>query len=320
MTETKPHHIEIESVFSNSTDQYNASVPQLYQSATFKQDSLSNMGEYDYTRSGNPTHTHIFPVTSDEVIAGDDFFGGTHRLLTYMNAKGDLNVVHCYITDIDAMKASITPRTKMIFLESPTNPLIKVCDVKAICDHAHAVNPDLLSATKYLNGHHDIVAGVITTRDPSVAERLYLVINSMGCGLSLFHCWLLSRGLCTLAVRVERQQQNCRKTAHFLELFGFNVHYPVLHSHPQYELHLRQCSGDGAVLSFETGSVKLLEKIFEACDIFGIAVSFGCVNSLISMPCKMSHASIDAKTREERDMPEDLIRLCIGIKNIDDLI
>lgn len=262
-----------------------------------------------------------------------------------MNAIGALNVVHCYITDIDAMKASITPRTKMIFLESPTNPLIKVCDVKAICDHAHAVNPELLllfdttmmtplfmtpldlgvdihyeSATKYLNGHHDIMAGVITTHDPSLAERLYLVINSMGCGLSLFHCWLLSRGLRTLAVRVERQQQNCRKTAHFLELFGFKVHYPVLHSHPQYELHLRQCYGDGAVLSFETGSVKLLEKIFETCDIFGIAVSFGCVNSLISMPCKMSHPSIDAKTREERDMPEDLIRLCISIENIDDLI
>lgn len=370
---SKPHHIETELVFSKSSDQFNASVPPLYQSATFKQDSLSNMGEYDYTRSGNPTRTYLqhklaaimkanqtFAVTSgmgcldvivrlllpgDEVIAGDDLYGGTHRLLTYMNTKGDLKVFHYDTTNTELMKSKITTKTKMIFLESPTNPLIKVCDVKAISDHAHSVNPDIIvvfdntmmtpllmtpldlgvdiqyeSATKYLNGHHDIMAGVIATRDPTLAERVYFVINSTGCGLSPFDCWLLSRGLRTLAVRVERQQQNCVKIAKFLEQVGFKVRYPGLKSHPQYELHRSQCSGAGAVLSFETGSVKLSEKIVESCDIFGIAVSFGCVNSLISMPCKMSHASIDAKTREERDMPEDLIRLCIGIENIDDLI
>lgn len=105
-----------------------------------------------------------------------------------------------------------------------------------------------------------------------------------------------------------------------MENVGFKVRYPGLKSHPQYELHNSMCSGYGAVLSFETGSIKLSEKIVESTDIFGIAVSFGCVNSLISMPCKMSHASIDAKTREERDFPEDLIRLCIGIENVDDLI
>lgn len=369
----KQYKIETELVFSKSTDQHNASVPPLYQSATFKQDSLSNMGEYDYTRSGNPTRTFLqnkmaaimkasqtFAVTSgmgcldvivrlllpgDEVIAGDDLYGGTHRLLTYMNRKGDLKVHHYDTANTELIKSKITRKTKMIFLESPTNPLIKVCDVKAITDHAHAVNPDLLvvfdntmmtpllmtpldlgvdihyeSATKYLNGHHDIMAGVIATRDTELAERIYFVINSTGCGLSPFDCWLLSRGLRTLAVRVEKQQQNCVKIAEFLQLVGFKVRYPGLKSHPQYELHQSQCSGAGAVLSFETGSVKLSEKIVESTDIFGIAVSFGCVNSLISMPCKMSHASIDAKTREERDMPEDLIRLCIGIENVDDLI
>lgn len=370
---SKPYKIETELVFSKSTDQHNASVPPLYQSATFKQDSLLNMGEYDYTRSGNPTRTFLqnkmaaimkasqtFAVTSgmgcldvivrllhpgDEVIAGDDLYGGTHRLLTYLNSKGDLKVHHYDTTNTELIKSKITKNTKMIFLESPTNPLIKVCDVKAITDHAHAVNPDLLvvfdntmmtpllmtpldlgvdiqyeSATKYLNGHHDIMAGIIAARDPKLAERIYFVINSTGCGLSPFDCWLLARGLRTLAVRVEKQQQNCVKIAEFLQLVGFKVRYPGLKSHPQYELHQSQCSGAGAVLSFETGSVKLSEKIVEGTDIFGIAVSFGCVNSLISMPCKMSHASIDAKTREERDMPEDLIRLCIGIENIDDLI
>lgn len=369
----KNYSIETELVWTKSSDQYNASVPPLYQSATFKQESLSNMGEYDYTRSGNPTRTflqnhlakimqarQVFAVTSgmgcldvitrllqpgDHVIAGDDLYGGTHRLLTYMNNKGDLKVHHYDTTNTELIKLKITKKTKMIFLESPTNPLIKVCDVKAIADHAHAVNPDLLvvfdntmmtpllmtpldlgvdihyeSATKYLNGHHDIMAGVIATRDAQLAERIYFVINSTGCGLSPFDSWLLSRGLRTLAVRVERQQQNCVKIAEFLQLIGFKVRYPGLKSHPQHELHQSQCKGAGAVLSFETGSIKTSEKIVEAAEVFGIAVSFGCVNSLISMPCKMSHASIDPKTREERDFPEDLIRLCIGIENVDDLI
>lgn len=369
----KSYSVETELVFNKSTDQHNASVAPLYQSATFKQPSLSNMGEYDYTRSGNPTRTylqnhlakimkaeHAFAVTSgmgcldvitrllkpgDEVIAGDDLYGGTNRLLTYLHKKGDLQVKHVDTTNNNVVRSSISESTKMIFLESPTNPLIKVCDVRSIAKFAHEINPDIIvvfdntmmspilmtpldlgvdiqyeSATKYLNGHHDIMAGVIATRSSKLAEQVYFVINSTGCGLSPFDSWLLSRGLRTLAIRVERQQQNCVKIAEFLNLVGFKVRYPGLKNHPQHELHSSMCRGSGGVLSFETGSIKTSEKIVESTEIFGIAVSFGCVNSLISMPCKMSHASIDAKTREERDFPEDLIRLCIGIENVDDLI
>lgn len=373
MAPKKSYNIETELVFAKSNDQYNASVAPLYQSATFKQPSLSNMGEYDYTRSGNPTRTHLqnhmakimkashtFAVTSgmgcldvitrllkpgDEVIAGDDLYGGTHRLLTYMHNKGDLKLHHYDTTDTELIKSKITTKTRMIFLESPTNPLIKVVNVREITAHAHKVSPNTIvvfdntmmspvlmtpldlgvdiqyeSATKYLNGHHDIMAGILATRSPKLAEQLFYVINSTGCGLSPFDSWLLSRGLRTLAVRMERQQQNCYRIAEFLQNIGFKVRYPGLKSHPQYELHSSMCSGSGAVLSFETGSIKTSEKIVESTEIFGIAVSFGCVNSLISMPCKMSHASIDAKTREERDFPEDLIRLCIGIENCADLI
>ncbi|EMG51140.1 Cystathionine beta-lyase [Candida maltosa Xu316] len=373
MSSKKSYSLETELVLNKSGDQFNASVPPLYQSATFKQPSLSNMGEYDYTRSGNPTRTHLqnhiakimkaehaFAVSSgmgcldvitrllkpgDEVIAGDDLYGGTHRLLTYLNNKGDIVAHHYDTTNTELIKSKINSKTRMIFLESPTNPLIKVVDVKSIAEYAHKVKPDIIvvfdntmmspvlmtpldlgvdiqyeSATKYLNGHHDIMAGVIATRSAELSEQLYYVINSTGCGLSPFDCWLLSRGLRTLAIRVDKQQQNCVKIAKFLENVGFKVRYPGLKSHPQYELHKSMCRGYGAVLSFETGSVKLSEKIVENTDIFGIAVSFGCVNSLISMPCKMSHASIDAKTREEREFPEDLIRLCIGIENCDDLI
>ncbi|KAG7194502.1 cystathionine beta-lyase [Scheffersomyces spartinae] len=370
----KSYGLETEIVHSKFTDDpHKASVAPLYQTATFKQKSLTEMGEYDYTRSGNPTRTHLqnnlarimkandaFAVTSgmgcldvitkmlspgDEVIAGDDLYGGTHRLLTYLKDKGDLKVAHYDTTNTKLIQAKVTTNTKMIFLESPTNPLIKVVDVKSIADHAHQVNPDCIivfdntmmspvlmtpldlgvdiqyeSATKYLNGHHDIMAGVIATRSSKLAERIYYVINATGCGLAPYDCWLLSRGLKTLAIRVERQEQNCQRVAEFLQKIGFKVRYTGLESHPQHELHQSMCRGHGAVLSFETGSIKVSEKICELTDIFGISVSFGCVNSLISMPCQMSHASIDAKTREERALPEDLIRLCIGIENVEDLI
>lgn len=369
----KDYSLETLLVFSKSTDQHNASVAPLYQSATFKQESLLNMGEYDYTRSGNPTRTnlqnhltrimsanYVYAVTSgmgcldvitrlldpgDVVMAGDDLYGGTNRLLTYLNKNGGLKVKHIDTTNTDLFISNITPATKMIFLESPTNPLAKVVNVPEIAKQAHLINPDLIVvfdntmmspllmtplnlgvdiqyelATKYLNGHHDVMAGVIACNSPELAEKMYAVINATGCGLSPFDLWLVSRGLRTLAIRMERQQDNCMKVAEWLASIGFKVRYTGLKSHPQHALQESMSRGHGAVLSFETGSVLLSERIVEGTDIFGIAVSFGCVNSLISMPCKMSHASIDAKTRKERAFPEDLIRLCIGIENIDDLI
>jgi cystathionine beta-lyase len=378
MSPKKSYSIETEVVHYKSADQHNAAVAPLYQSATFKQPSVNNMGEYDYTRSGNPTRTqlqhilakimkadHAFAVSSgmsavdvilkafaepgDEVVAGTDLYGGTDRLLTYLNKKGDAIARHYDTSDTDLIKSVIetSPNLKLIILESPTNPLMLVLDVRAIADYAHQVNPDIIvavdntmmspllmspldlgadihfeSGTKYLNGHHDIMAGVIATRSKELADKLYYVINSTGCGLSPFDCWLMQRGLKTLHVRMEKQQQNTMKIAEFLERLGFKVRYPGLKSHPQYKLHqeLTGGAGAGAVLSFETGSTKILEKILEYTDIFGILVSFGCVNSLISMPCKMSHASIDADKQAERGLPQDLIRLSIGIESCADLI
>lgn len=359
-------------VSSYNGDQHNASVAPLYQTTTFKQNSLTDMGEYDYTRSGNPTRTLLeqklakimkaekaYAVTSgmgcldvitrllgpgDEVIAGDDLYGGTHRLLTFMHKKGAIKLKHIDTTNTEVVKKTLTKNTKMIFLESPTNPLIKVVDLPAISKFIRANYPNCLivfdntmmtpllispldycdiqyeSATKYLNGHHDIMAGVIAARDPKIIQDLYFVINATGCGLAPFDCWLLLRGLKTLSIRFERQQQNALKLAEWLEKIGFKVRFPGLKSHPQYALHKSFNKGFGAVLSFETGSIKQSEAICEGTAIFGVTVSFGCVNSLISMPCKMSHASIDAKTRAERALPEDLIRLCVGIEDIDDLV
>jgi cysteine-S-conjugate beta-lyase len=362
-----------ELVYTESKDQYGASSIPIYQSATFKQTSANGGSEYDYTRSGNPTRTHlerhlakimnanrVLAVSSgmgaldvitrllkpgDEVITGDDLYGGTHRLLSYMSSNQGIIVHHVDTTTVDSVQGVLSNKTAMVLLETPTNPLIKIVDILSIARMTHAANPQALvivdntmlspmlcnpldlgadivyeSGTKYLSGHHDIMAGVIACNDASVGDRLYFTINATGCGLSPNDSFLLMRGIKTLAIRMERQQANAQAIAEFLESHGFQVRYPGLKSHPQYDLHWAMARGAGAVLSFETGDVALSERIVEAARLWGISVSFGCINSLISMPCKMSHASIDAKTRRERQMPEDIIRLCVGIEDVTDLI
>jgi len=154
----------------------------------------------------------------------------------------------------------------------------------------------------------------------SFLKQLYFVINATGVGLAPIDGWLLLRGVKTLSVRMDRQQANAQRIAEYLVSKKFKVNFPGLPSHPQYDLHRSQSSGVGAVLSFETGSTLISEKIVEAAKLFTISVSFGCVNSLISMPCRMSHASIPASVRKERALPEDLIRLCIGIEDVEDLL
>ncbi|RYP26880.1 hypothetical protein DL768_011496 [Monosporascus sp. mg162] len=362
-----------ELVYTDSKDQYGASSIPIYQSATFKQTSAAGGNEYDYTRSGNPTRTHLerhmakimnanraLAVGSgmgaldvitrilrpgDEVITGDDLYGGTNRLLTYLSTNQGIIVRHVDTTEVDRVRDVISEKTAMVLLETPTNPLIKIVDLPSIAKSVHDANPNALvivdntmlspmlcnplelgadivyeSGTKYLSGHHDIMAGIIACNDPAIADKMYFTINSTGCGLSPNDSFLLMRGVKTLAIRMEKQQANAQRIAEFLESHGFKVRYPGLKSHPQYDLHWSMARGAGAVLSFETGDITTSERIVESAKLFGISVSFGCVNSLISMPCRMSHASIDAKTRAERQMPEDIIRLCVGIEDCQDLI
>jgi cysteine-S-conjugate beta-lyase len=347
----------------------------LFQSATFKQTSATGgvSNEYDYTRSGNPTRTHLekhlakimrakraLVVSSgmgaldvitrllrpgDEVVTGDDLYGGTNRLLKYLTTHGGIIVKHVDTTTPEKVKEALTPKTAMVLLETPTNPLIKIVDIPTVAALAHAANPECLvsvdntmlspllqnplelgadivyeSGTKYLSGHHDLMAGVLAINNDAIGEKLYFTINASGCGLSPFDSWLLMRGIKTLKVRMDAQQANAMLIAKFLESVGFRVRYPGLKSHPQYDLFHTMARGAGAVLSFETGNVELSERIVESAKLWAISVSFGCVNSLISMPCRMSHASIDEKTRRERGVPEDLIRLCVGIEDGDDLL
>ncbi|KAF9285711.1 cystathionine beta-lyase [Mortierella alpina] len=346
-------------------DNYNAASMPIYQTATFKQSSSTQMGEYDYSRSGNPTRSHVenhlakimsakraFAVNSgmtaldvitrlvkagEEVIAGNDLYGGTNRLLSFLATHNNVKTHHIDTTDSETIIPYLSEKTRLVLLETPTNPLMKIADIPRISEIVHERCPNALivvdntmmspylqkplelgadivyhSGTKYLSGHHDLMAGVVA--------KIYFTINATGVGLGPFDCWLLMRGVKTLAVRMDRQQANAIQIADFLQAHKFKVHYPGLKTHPQYELHAKMSRGPGAVLSFETGNVELSEKLVELTRLWGISVSFGCVNSLISMPCRMSHASIPAEVRAARAMPEDLIRLCVGIEDVDDLL
>lgn len=358
---------------SGARDPYNASVAPLYQSATFKMPSATEMGEYDYTRSGNPTRTqleqHLAKIMrarrclainsgmgamdiitrllkpGDEVIAGDDLYGGTNRLLKFLSQEHGVIVKHVDTTSVDAVRPAISDRTSMLFLETPTNPLLKIADIPALSKLVKSQRPECIvvvdntvmsplyqrplelgadihyeSATKYLNGHHDVMGGIIAVNDEKLESRLFAWVNATGSGLAPFDCWLFLRGVKTLKIRMDKQASNTQVIAEWLEKKGFKVNFPGLKSHPQYELHSRIATGNGAVLSFATHSIALSEQIVSGTQLWGISVSFGSCDSLISMPCRMSHASIDAKTRKERSLPEDLIRLCVGIEDVEDLI
>ncbi|ORY84390.1 cystathionine beta-lyase-like protein [Protomyces lactucae-debilis] len=361
-------------------DPFMPSVAPLYQSATFKQVSATQMGDYDYTRSGNPTRTqleahmckvfktkHTLAINSgmgamdviirllkpgDQVVAGDDLYGGTNRLLGYLKQNAGVDVRHVDTTSVEAVQQACSSKTTMVFLETPTNPLLKIADLPALAAAAKKANPEVIvvvdntvmspllqqpltlgcdihyeSATKYLNGHHDVMAGIIAVNDEALYKRLFFVVNATGCGIAPFDAWLLMRGVKTLGIRLERAMQTAGKLAIWLEEHlprllksQCKVNYPGLASHPQYAIHSRIAKGGGAVLSFSTGSVALSEQIVSGTQIFGITVSFGSCDSLISMPCRMSHASIPEHVRRERQLPEDLIRLCVGIEDYDDLV
>ncbi|KZT29708.1 cystathionine beta-lyase [Neolentinus lepideus HHB14362 ss-1] len=351
-------------------DQYGSSSVPIYQTATFK----GVAGEYDYSRSGNPTRSHLehhiakissaghaFAVSSgmaaldiitrllkpgDEIIAGDDLYGGTNRLLTYLKTNGGVIVHHVDTTVPENILPHINPgKTAMVLLESPTNPLLKIVDLAKIaadvkerapeaiivvdntmmspyCQRPLEYGADIVydSATKYLSGHHDLMAGIITCNRDDVAKQMAFIINSVGNALTPFDSFLLLRGSKTLAIRMDRQQSTAMHVATMLDRLGFKVNYPGLPNHPGREVHERIASGYGAVLSFTTGDKAMSERIVGATRLWGISVSFGAVNSLISMPCVMSHASIDAATRAARGLPEDLIRLCVGIEDPEDLL
>jgi cystathionine beta-lyase len=345
----------------------------IYQTATFEQESATEFGAYDYSRSGNPTRTvleqqlarienaqrafcfasglaAITAVTrllrpGDEIVAGDDLYGGTCRLFSKILPHSGVTVRYVPESSLAGFEEAIGPNTRIIYIETPTNPLLRIIDIVALAKIAHArgillcVDNSLLSpylqnpldlgadivvhsATKFLCGHSDVTAGVVAVNDPELADRIYFVQNGEGAVLGPFDSFLLLRGLKTLAIRLDRQQQNAQQIAEFLERHPLvrRVYYPGLESHPDRDIHNAQARGFGSVFSFETGSLELSRQIVEAARIFNITVSFGSINSSLSLPSRMSHASVPDELRKRQSVPMDLVRVSVGIEDAEDLI
>ncbi len=356
-----------------SNDAYGAIVPPIYQTATFEQPTATEFGEYDYTRSGNPTRTLLEQQLADledaayacafasgmaaltsltrivkaggEIIAGDDLYGGTVRLLDRISSNQNISVRYVDTTNASALRQTVTSRTRLILIETPSNPLFRISDISELSLIAReagaylAVDNSMLSpvfqrplnlgadivvhsATKFLCGHSDVTAGALITNDPSLYEQISFQQNAEGAGLSPFESWLLLRGLKTLALRVERQNSSAGKVARFLRTRAevSQVFYPGLEDHPGHELHKTQADGDGAVVSFTTGDEKLSSDVVESTKLFKVAVSFGSVGSTISLPYRMSHASIPKSLTDRLAPPSDLVRLSVGIEDVDDLL
>jgi cystathionine beta-lyase len=256
-----------------------------------------------------------------------------------------VRVRHVDTTDPAAVAAAISPATRLLLVETPTNPLLRIADLARLAEIAHArgvllaVDNSLLSpclqrplalgadlvihsATKFLCGHGDVSAGAVVTDDAALHERLAFHLNAEGTGLAPFDSWLLLRGMRTLALRVERQCATASRVADFLAGHGQvgKVFFPTLAPPEIRGIHERQASGPGSVVSFTTGDPERSKRIVEAARFFSIAVSFGSVGSSISLPCRMSHASIPAELRGRLGPPTDLIRLSVGIEDADDLI
>jgi len=360
-------------VYHDINDEFGATSPPIYQTATFRQECADEFGEYDYSRSGNPTRTALerklaqlehgkfasafssgmaavssvarMIESGDEIIAGDDIYGGTVRLFEKVLPKQGISVKYVDTTDVFAVEQAISPRTKLIIVETPSNPLLRVTDIRELADIAHsngtllAVDNSMLSpvlqnpldlgadivihsGTKFLGGHGDLTAGAVVTNDEEIHRQIAFIQNAEGNALAPFDSWLLLRGIKTLSLRVERQNSNAQRVAEFLNDYCAvkQVFYPGIENHERAAVHAGQAAGGGAVVSFSTGDRETSKQFAESLRLFSIAVSFGSTNSTVSLPCNMSHASIPAEMRERLAPPGDLVRLSIGVEDIDDIL
>jgi cysteine-S-conjugate beta-lyase len=354
-------------------DRFRPTATPIYQTATFEQEHADKFGDYDYSRSGNPTRTVLEEQvarleggtrgfafasgmaaitavartlrTGDEIVADSDLYGGTCRLFTSILERAGIGANYADAGNLEAFAAKITPRTRILFVESPTNPLLHVLDLRALATLAHqshallvvdnslmspylqnplALGADIVvhSATKFLGGHADVMGGVVVVRDEKLAEDIYLMQNGEGSALAPFDCFLLLRGLKTLKLRIDAQQRNALDVAEFLAADPRveRVFYPGLKSDPGYARQLQQASGAGSVLCFTTRSTEAARAVAERAKMFQISVSFGSMHSTISLPGYMSHASVPPEIAASRALPPELVRVSVGIEDAGDLI
>lgn len=344
----------------------------IFQTATYAHPALGQSTGFDYSRLQNPTREHLekivaqlecgidaFALSSgmaavsllselfelgDEIIADSDLYGGSIRLFDNVLKKHGVkvNYIDCYKTDLESV---ITPKTKAVYIETPTNPMMNVIDIAAaasIC-HSHNIllivdntflspyfqNPLKLGAdvvihsgTKFLSGHNDTLAGFIVTNRTDIQEKLRFLIKTTGAGLAPFDCWLVERGIKTLAIRMEKAQKNAFAIAEFLsKLPEINrVIYPGLKNHPGYEIMKKQSRGFGSMITFEVKNKALVDKILKNVRLIKFAESLGGVESLITYPTTQTHADVPENVRLKNGITDCVLRLSVGIENEEDLI
>lgn len=348
------------------------SVP-IYQTSTYKQNGLGQPKEYEYSRSGNPTRhaleeliadleggvqgfafssglAGIHAVLSlfyagDHIILADDVYGGTFRLMDKVLTKTGIIYDLVDLSNLEDLKAAFKAETKAVYFETPSNPLLKVLDIKEISSIAKAHNALTLvdntfatpylqqpialgadvvlhSATKYLGGHSDVVAGLVTTNSNELASEIGFLQNSIGAVLGPQDSWLVQRGIKTLALRMEAHSANAQKIAEFLEASQAvsKVYYPGLVNHEGHEIAKKQMTAFGGMISFELTDENAVKNFVENLRYFILAESLGGVESLIEVPAVMTHASIPKELREEIGIKDGLIRLSVGVEALEDLL
>ncbi|UQW98010.1 bifunctional cystathionine gamma-lyase/homocysteine desulfhydrase [Rummeliibacillus sp. G93] len=356
-----------------SSDPYTGAVSiPIYQSSTFKQDGVGNF-TYEYSRTGNPTRealekliadieggargfafgsgmaaitavVHLFS-SGDHLILTDDVYGGSFRVMTKVFNRFGIEVSFVDTTDLNAIKAEIRPETKAIFVETPTNPLLKVTDIKAVSAIAKeyhllfivdntfstpywqnpiALGADIVlhSATKYLGGHSDVVAGLAVTATEELGEDLHFIQNSTGGILGPQDSWILMRGIKTLGIRMEEIESNTKAIVEMLqeeEAVG-KIFYPGLADHPGHEVHQSQAGGFGGMVSFTVENEEKAREVVKNVRYFTLAESLGAVESLISVPPLMTHASIPRERRLELGIEDGLVRISVGLEDAEDLV
>lgn len=345
----------------------------IYLTSTFQQEEIGQPRGYEYGRTGNPTRTALETALAaleegqyglafasglaatttvlsllkngDHLIAGDDLYGGTYRLLEKVVTNWGVTTTYADINDLDAFEAAIQPNTKLIWIETPTNPLLKIVDIQALAaisrknnlilvvDNTFAspyfqrpltLGADIVvhSTTKYLSGHSDIIGGAVITSDPYLYEPLKFYQNAIGAVPSPFDSWLVLRGLKTLAVRMREHEKNALFIAYFLANHPKidRVYYPGLPSHPQHSLARQQMSGFGGMISIGLkGGLTEAKAFTSRLQLFLLAESLGGVESLVCYPSLMTHGAMPEKERLKRGITPALLRLSIGIENKNDL-
>ena len=352
--------------------------PPIHLTSTFEQESVGNDKGFDYSRGGNPTRkrlednlaaleqgtyglmfasgmaatTALFQTLSsgDHVIIGHNVYGGTYRMSAKVLSNHGIDFEFIDTRFIDLIKSAIKQNTKLIFVETPTNPLLELCDIaetsKLCMDHnillavdntfmsPYGQNPlsigaDVVmhSATKFIGGHSDVLAGALITNDSSLAEKLYFVQKSGGAVPSPFDCWLLLRSTKTMELRVQRQSDNAKEIAKRLQKSGIidSVIYPGLESHTQYEIALKQQVAPdgspifGSMISIRCGTIERRDRFLSKLRLFTLAESLGGVESLVCVPYEMTHAAVPEDSKEAMGLTKDLVRLSIGIEHVNDL-